>query len=154
MVRPLILKRWAAILLVASMVGFAPLFHALCIAPMTDSHGSAMSHVMADGMTFEIPPTVVEGTAHAAADISLEIAQIAQVPIGWAKSISDPASPSQRAITIFPLLAYLLFLVLAIIRRPKVYLVDDQSPKLFTPQTCYLRRSAAVDLISLGISRT
>lgn len=154
MVQPSSVKRWAALLLVATLVGFAPVFHALCIAPMSDAHGSSMSHTMADGTTFTAPSIDRMDESHSV-ELATQAASRAEI-ITSAQELflGDSKGQGGNLITIGPLIAYLLLGILLLVMRPRLLTVARQARQIIRPPAFALHVPASVNLVSLGISRT
>lgn len=154
MVQPSSVKRWAALLLVATLVGFAPVFHALCIAPMSDAHGSSMSHTMADGTTFTAPSIDQMEESHSV-ELATQAASRAEI-ITSAQELflGDSKGQGGNLITIWPLIAYLLLGILLLVMRPRLLTVARQARQIIRPPAFALHVPASVNLVSLGISRT
>ena len=154
MVQPSSVKRWAALLLVATLVGFAPVFHALCIAPMSDAHGSSMSHTMADGTTFTAPSIDRMDESHSV-ELATQAASRAEI-ITSAQELflGDSKGQGGNLITIGPLIAYLLLGILLLVMRPRLLTVARQARQIIRPSAFALHVPASVNLVSLGISRT
>ncbi len=154
MVQPSSVKRWAALLLVATLVGFAPVFHALCIAPMSDAHGSSMSHTMADGTTFTAPSIDRMDESHSV-ELATQAASRAEI-ITSAQELflGDSKGQGGNLITIWPLIAYLLLGILLLVMRPRLLTVARQARQIIRPPAFALHVPASVNLVSLGISRT
>lgn len=154
MVRVSAVKRWAALLLVATLVGFAPIFHALCIAPMSDAHGSSMSHTMADGTTFTAPSIDQMEESHSVELATQAASSIEIVTYAQELFLGDSRGQGGNLITIGPLLAYLLLGILLLVMRPKLLVVARQVRQIIRPPAFALRVPASVNLVALGISRT
>ncbi len=154
MVQPSSVKRWAALLLVATLVGFAPVFHALCIAPMSDAHGSSMSHTMADGTTFTAPSIDRMDESHSV-ELATQAASRAEI-ITSAQELflGDSKGQGGNLITIWPLIAYLLLGILLLVMRRRLITVARQARQIIRPPAFALRVPASVNLVALGISRT
>ena len=154
MVQPSSVKRWAALLLVATLVGFAPVFHALCIAPMSDAHGSSMSHTMADGTTFTAPSIDRMDESHSV-ELATQAASSAEIVTSAQKVfLGDSKGQGGNLITIGPLIAYLLLGILLLVMRPRLLTVARQARQIIRPPAFALRVPASVNLVALGISRT
>lgn len=154
MVQPSSVKRWAALLLVATVVGFAPVFHALCIAPMSDAHGSSMSHTMADGTTFTAPSIDRMDESHSV-ELATQAASSAQIVTSAQKVfLGDSKGQGGNLITIGPLIAYLLLGILLLVMRRRLITVARQARQIIRPPAFALRVPASVNLVALGISRT
>ena len=154
MVQPSSVKRWAALLLVATLLGFAPVFHALCIAPMSDAHGSSMSHTMADGTTFTAP-TIDQMEESHSVELATQAASRAEI-ITSAQELflGDSKGQGGNLITIGPLIAYLLVGILLLVMRPRLLTVARQARQIIRPPAFALHVPASVNLVALGISRT
>lgn len=154
MVQPSSVKRWAALLLVATLVGFAPVFHALCIAPMSHAHGSSMSHTMADGTTFTAPSIDRMGESHSV-ELATQAASSAEIVTSAQKGfLGDSKGQGGNLITIGPLIAYLLLGILLLVMRRRLITVARQARQTIRPPAFALRVPASVNLVALGISRT
>lgn len=154
MVQPSSVKRWAALLLVATVVGFAPVFHALCIAPMSDAHGSSMSHTMADGTTFTAPSIDRMDESHSV-ELATQAASSAEIVTSAQKVfLGDSKGQGGNLITIGPLIAYLLLGILLLVMRRRLITVARQARQIIRPPAFALRVPASVNLVALGISRT
>jgi hypothetical protein len=154
MVQPSSVKRWAALLLVATLVGFAPVFHALCIAPMSDAHGSSMSHTMADGTTFTAPSIDRMDESHSV-ELATQAASSAEIVTSAQKVfLGDSKGQGGNLITIGPLIAYLLLGILLLVMRRRLITVARQARQIIRPPAFALRVPASVNLVALGISRT
>jgi hypothetical protein len=154
MVQPSSVKRWAALLLVATLVGFAPVFHVLCIAPMSDAHGSSMSHTMADGTTFTAPSIDRMDESHSV-ELATQAASSAEIVTSAQKVfLGDSKGQGGNLITIGPLIAYLLLGILLLVMRRRLITVARQARQIIRPPAFALRVTASVNLVALGISRT
>lgn len=154
MVQPSSVKRWAALLLVATLVGFAPVFHVLCIAPMSDAHGSSMSHTMADGTTFTAPSIDRMDESHSV-ELATQAASSAEIVTSSQKVfLGDSKGQGGNLITIGPLIAYLLLGILLLVMRRRLITVARQARQIIRPPAFALRVPASVNLVALGISRT
>lgn len=154
MVQPSSVKRWAALLLVATLVGFAPVFHVLCIAPMSDAHGSSMSHTMADGTTFTAPSIDRMDESHSV-ELATQAASSAEIVTSAQKVfLGDSKGQGGNLITIGPLIAYLLLGILLLVMRLRLITVARQARQIIRPPAFALRVPASVNLVALGISRT
>ncbi len=154
MVQPSSVKRWAALLLVATLVGFAPVFHALCIAPMSDAHGSSISHTMADGTTFTAPSIDRMDESHSV-ELATQAASSAEIVTSAQKVfLGDSKGQGGNLITIGPLIAYLLLGILLLVMRRRLITVARQARQIIRPPAFALRVPASVNLVALGISRT
>ncbi|WP_138274825.1 hypothetical protein [Rhodoluna limnophila] len=154
MVQPSSVKRWAALLLVATLVGFAPVFHVLCIAPMSDAHGSSMSHTMADGTTFTAPSIDRMDESHSV-ELATQAASSAEIVTSAQKVfLGDSKGQGGNLITIGPLIAYLLLGILLLVMRRRLITVARQARQIIRPPAFALRVPASVNLVALGISRT
>jgi len=154
MFQPSSVKRWAALLLVATLVGFAPVFHVLCIAPMSDAHGSSMSHTMADGTTFTAPSIDRMDESHSV-ELATQAASSAEIVTSAQKVfLGDSKGQGGNLITIGPLIAYLLLGILLLVMRRRLITVARQARQIIRPPAFALRVPASVNLVALGISRT
>lgn len=154
MVQPSSVKRWAALLLVATLVGFAPVFHVLCIAPMSDAHGSSMSHTMADGTTFTASSIDRMDESHSV-ELATQAASSAEIVTSAQKVfLGDSKGQGGNLITIGPLIAYLLLGILLLVMRRRLITVARQARQIIRPPAFALRVPASVNLVALGISRT
>jgi hypothetical protein len=132
----------------ALMVGFAPIFHALCVQPMNHS---ISSHVMADGSVMQMSPSVHLNNPAGTAKLSL-IEKITQNQGGIPLDGGEPLS--MIALFIVPACLLLVGIFLAI--RKSHYLVFQRIllPKIYLkpPRISYFPNY--VDSLALGISRT
>jgi hypothetical protein len=146
--------KWLALLLTSLILGFAPLFHAVCIGA-TAAHGS--SHTMADG-------TVMSITSHSPNDLSMSH----QAPTLQTLTLQTPtlqaprtkafgsslSSLSQNLLLLVPALVILLGFWFAKRRASGHDRKCQQTLFRGLHPPAVLHRPTMVDLISLGISRT
>jgi hypothetical protein len=151
--------KWLALLLTSLILGFAPLFHAVCIGA-TAAHGS--SHTMADGTVMSITshspndlsmshqaPTLYEPTLQT---LTLQTPTL-QAPLTKAFG-SSLSSLSQNLLLLVPALVILLGFWFARHRASGPYRKCQQTLFRGLHPPAVLHRPTMVDLMSLGISRT
>lgn len=139
---------WLVMIVAAVMVGFAPVFHALCIQPVNHS---ISSHVMADGSVMQMNPSVDLNNSAAMDPLSL-IEKLPQNQGGMPLDGGEPLS----IIALFIVPACLLLVGIFLAIRKSHYLVFQRIllPKnyLKPPRISYFPNY--VDSLALGISRT
>jgi hypothetical protein len=132
----------------ALMVGFAPIFHALCVQPMNHS---ISSHVMADGSVMHMSPSVHLNNPAGNAQLSL----IEKLPQNQGGMPLDGGEPF-TIIALFIVPACLLLVGIFLAIRKSHYLVFQRIllPKIYLkpPRISYFPNY--VDSLALGISRT
>jgi hypothetical protein len=141
-------RRFAAMGLVAVLLGFAPVFHALCVNPMVEPKGTILSHIMADGSINSVTPE--KHSAHN------ELSAIAE----WSPSGSSSFEagehklPANGFIVLVPGLAYILLVLLGLLAKPKWRVLSNKVLATTTQCSYSGRKVPRVNLIALGISRT
>lgn len=146
--------KWLVVALTALLVGFAPIYHALCVQPASVS--STTTHVMADGSVMEMhkasetganTPMVAESFTHASIQAYSPLAQSGSPFNG-----NDPLT----VIVLFLLPACLLLigLLLAIRKSIEVQRLEPTFRNLVVRPPIRGFRPHSVDLLQLGISRT
>jgi hypothetical protein len=131
-----------ALLVVALLVGLAPLFHAICVAPPAPgSLNAVVTHVMADGTVMAIASTE-PSTSAAVADTS-------GAPLEWMGGLGTILIAAGVAALLILGLRYCRHLLLRLSGIPP-RLAVRRSTAPFTRA----RARSPVDLDALGISRT
>jgi hypothetical protein len=130
------------------MVGFAPIFHALCIQPMNHS---ISSHVMADGSVMQIIPSVDFNNSGAPDQLSL-IEKLPQIPGGMPLDSGEPLS--LVALFIVPACLLLLGIFLALKKSHNLVFRKIFPPKINLKPARIGYFPNRVDSLALGISRT
>jgi hypothetical protein len=146
-------------ILVGTLVGLAPLLHAICIAPTSGAVGSSISHVMADGIVMAVneQTTVAETPAAGAAETMPEIAALGTAVAG----VIDLAPTSALGVMLgaIVLVAGLAMLTILGVRfcRSRAVLVASSAwvvPRSILPEPALARPPTDISLLALGISRT
>jgi hypothetical protein len=148
------LNKWLVVALAALLVGFAPVYHALCVQP--DTTTSSSTHVMADGSVMEM---------HKASEIVANTPMLAKSLNGASLQAYSPLAQSDlpfkgneplTVIVVFLLPACLLLvgLFLAIRKSTELRRLELTLRNLVVRPPIRSFRPHSVDLLALGISRT
>lgn len=151
-------RTWLALLLTLIVLGFAPLFHAMCIG---QANTKVHTHVMADGTIMSTMNNmahanhVMPQASHSAVAFSVATQASEATPLeSWSFSVGA-LHPGQNLLLLVPAIIVLLLGFWFAKPRGSTALHRCQRIRfrgLRPPQI--LHRPAMVDLISLGISRT
>jgi len=142
-----------ALLVVALLVGLAPVFHAICVAPpASGSLNAVVTHVMADGTVMAIAstePSTSSAVAALAQDPSAAVADSSSAPLEWMGGLGTILIAAGVAAVLILGLRYCRHLLLRLSTRPPRLAV-----RASTAPFTRARARSPVDLDALGISRT